>query len=115
MIEKIKIDNEINLLNETLGELEDIHPDYISPELRDLQAKVLATHVHLETAIEIRILYEIERILRLNNVIVSKALTLLAIEPLLNNLSYRNKTEVMEALRDPATKRRIANITTEFF
>jgi len=102
MTSKTTIGEEIKQLSKALETLEDIHPDYIPLELRDLQAKVIATHAHLETAIEICILYEIGKVFGSNffgRGVASKAIILGAIQPLLNNLSYRNKREAFEGYK----------------
>ncbi len=58
---KITIDKEIENLKDKLDARDDTHPDYLPPELKDLQARALAMHAYLEASLEIIILSRIAK------------------------------------------------------
>lgn len=61
MFSKLAIDAEIEQIKQALQDLEDTHPDYTPPELKELQSRVLAVHAHIENALETRILLQIKK------------------------------------------------------
>lgn len=99
MSDKFTIDKEIEQLEESLDSLEDTHPDYIPPELKTLQARVLAGHAHLENGLETRIYLQIKRSLsEVSDDAWENAVGV--IRPLLEALSYRNKLGIVESYGD---------------
>ncbi len=96
---KVSIDEEISNLKLRLSELEDIHPDYTSLELKDLQTKTLTTHAHLENALDNRIRLKILGLREIKN---SEKWDKAApkLQQLLNLLSYRNKLEIVKSYND---------------
>jgi len=58
---KITIDKEIENLKNELDARDDTHPDYLLPELKDLQTRTLAMHAHLEASLELIILSRIAK------------------------------------------------------
>ena len=60
MIKKIDIDQEIKNLKQFLDDSEVTHPDYIPPELKEIQSYVLATHARLEKGMEDLILSQVQ-------------------------------------------------------
>ena len=95
MGKKISIDEEIENLKACLNTLEIIHPDYISPELKEIQGYVLATHARLEKGMENLILSQIKE--KLRRIDKDKWYAVLRIiNPLFDYMSYRNKTEAIK-------------------
>lgn len=56
---KVKIDQEIGDLKNALDSIEDTHPDFMGKDLKDLQARVLSVHAHLEAVLETIILFQV--------------------------------------------------------
>lgn len=99
MSRKVSVDEEIEQLEQSLISQENIHPDYTPPELKKLQGVVLAVHAHLENALGTRILLQIRKAVGVTseeswNQIVS------TIKPMLENISYRNKVDIVESYGD---------------
>ncbi len=54
-------EQEIDEIKLALEGLEDTHPDYMPPELKEIQTRVLAVHAHLENTLETRILLQLKK------------------------------------------------------
>ena len=107
MSSKIKIDEEIKNLGSYLNALESIHPDYTGLKLKKLQGRVLTAHAHLEEIVNILIGYKIAKAFGRSYFKMStpsKALINLFLQPLLNNISFRNKIEIIEKYKDIKTE-----------
>jgi len=105
---KITIDKEIENLKNELDIRDDTHPDYLPPELKDLQARVLAAHAYLESTLELiissRIAKEINeedlrraQIVSIPITIIPRSLFLnLTVSRLMNRLSFWEKLQVVK-------------------
>lgn len=101
MPEKVSISEEIKALAESLDTQEDTHPDYISSELKNLQAKVLSVHAHLENALETRIFLRIKKDISPASDETWRKITS-ALRLLVEALSYGDKVEIVEGYADGA-------------
>jgi len=97
---KTTIDEEIKQLYKSLNKLMDTLPAYIPQELKELRDMTWNIHTLLETAMESCIIYEIDEGFGLNRStidVVKRARRLLPIEPVLNNLTFREKLRIIES------------------
>lgn len=98
----MQIDQEIEQLKSELSELEDIHPDYIFPEIKELQTLVLACHAHLENALENRIRMEVVGLRTKDNFISVENWDKVSskIQPLILSLSFMGKVKIIEDFKE---------------
>lgn len=96
------IDEEIDELKNELDNLGDIHPAYLTPELRELQARVISTHAHLEELLEIRIGYQFrkEGIIKKGEDGTDVYFSQDFYRILSNYVSFRNKIEIVKEYND---------------
>ena len=95
MTQKITIEQEIENIKTELNTSEDTDPDYIGPELKEIQNYVLARHASAEKDMDTLILLQIkEKVGQLEKKVWYSLLEKL--RPLLESLSYRAKLDIVE-------------------
>jgi hypothetical protein len=100
LMSKLKIDQEIAEIENILDERESTHPDYLPPELKELQARVLTVHAHIETTLENRIIVQINAEECLSNNNRNPRLIVPTLEALLEKMSFAEKNRVVEGFKD---------------
>ena len=99
IMNKRDINKEIEEIKDFLNEREDIDPDYISPELKNIQSYVLLSHARLERGMDYMILWEIRKNLKKINK-DSWYKTRKIVDSLLDHVGYRNKVEIISNYND---------------
>lgn len=100
MSQKITIEKEIENIKNYLNEAEDIDPDYMGRELKEIQNYAIITHGHAERCMETLILKQIKNQIEKTMGEFKKAEDWYPLhkklEPLLESLSYREKLSILE-------------------
>ncbi|SRR5258708_10567135 len=100
---KITIDSEIKQLSGSLNGLIDTLPTYVPKELKELRDITLNIHRLLETAMESRIIYGVDKSYGIKTSsmnLPARALRLLSLEPILSNLSFNQKVRIIKFYND---------------
>jgi hypothetical protein len=95
----MKIDEEIEKLQQDLKILKDTHPAYIPSEIKKLQGIVIAAHSHLDSFMGTLMIVKLKKVLNLSDVQVWRN-SLLIISPMLDNLAYMDKVNVLSEYGD---------------
>lgn len=102
-------DQEIVEIEQALKDLEDRHPDYIPPELKEIQTRVLVVHAHLENALETRILLQLKKdVPNLDD--KSRHAIAWSIRPVLESLSYKSKLEIVKNYKDEVPEKTLSTV-----
>ncbi len=102
-------DQEIAEIKLALEGLEDPHPDYMPPELKELLTRVLVAHAHMENALETRILLQLKNdVPNLDD--ETRHAIAYSIRPVLESLPYRSKLEIVQNYRDGVPKSSLSKV-----
>jgi len=91
---KKTIDKEIDELIDEIDFQGDVHPAYLSTELRTLQVRVISAHARLENSLETRIVYQFAKENNFNAFQSSLS------DILSDYISFRNKIEIVKEYND---------------
>jgi len=96
----MSIDEKIEEILQRLDNRESTHQDYLSPELKRIQARVLATHAHLEASLENRIFIQVARDEQKLNPQRSWQNISTSVATVVSYLSWRDKVRTVKVFGD---------------